>query len=78
MFLFPEMVIDMAGVGEESGRLEKGLYKIAETLERQTDQTVKIIMSLLGPAVLMVIVSLVGFAVIAMLLPIFQMNLLIQ
>ncbi len=74
----PEMVIDMVGVGEESGRLEKGLYKIAETLERQTDQTVKIIMSLLGPAVLMVIVSLVGFAVIAMLLPIFRMNLLIQ
>ena len=75
---FPEMVIDMVGVGEESGRLEKGLYKIAGTMERQTDQTVKVIMSLLGPAVLMVIVSLVGFAVIAMLLPIFRMNLLIQ
>lgn len=75
---FPEMVVDMVGVGEESGRLEKGLYKIAETMERQTDQTVKVIMSLLGPVVLMVIVSLVGFAVIAMLLPIFRMNLLIQ
>ena len=75
---FPEMMIDMVGVGEESGRLEKGLYKIAETLERQTDQTVKIMMSLLGPIVLVVIVSLVGFAVIAMLLPIFRMNLLIQ
>lgn len=75
---FPEMVVDMVGVGEESGRLEKGLYKIAETLERQTDQTVKVIMSLLGPIVLVVIVSLVGFAVIAMLLPIFRMNLLIQ
>ena len=75
---FPEMVVDMVGVGEESGRLEKGLYKIAETLERQTDQTVNVIMSLLGPAVLVVIVSLVGFAVIAMLLPIFRMNLLIQ
>ena len=75
---FPEMVIDMVGVGEESGRLEKGLYKIAATLERQTDQTVTVIMSLLGPVVLMVIVSLVGFAVIAMLLPIFRMNLLIQ
>ncbi len=75
---FPEMVVDMIGVGEESGRLEKGLYKIADTLERQTDQTVKVIMSLLGPAILIVIVSLVGFAIIAMLLPIFEMNLLIQ
>jgi len=54
------------------------INRIAETMERQTDQTVKVIMSLLGPVVLMVIVSLVGFAVIAMLLPIFRMNLLIQ
>lgn len=75
---FPEMVIDMIAVGEESGRLEKGLYKIAGTLERQTDQMVQVMMSLLGPVVLMVIVSLVGFAVIAMLLPIFRMNLLVQ
>lgn len=75
---FPEMVTSMVAVGEESGRLEKGLYKIAETLERQADQTVKVIMALLGPAVLIVIVSLVGFAVIAMLLPILRMNLLIQ
>lgn len=75
---FPEMVTSMVAVGEESGRLEKGLYKIAETLERQADQTVKVMMSLLGPVVLMIIVSIIGFAVIAMLLPIFKMNLLIQ
>lgn len=75
---FPEMVVDMVGVGEETGRLEKSLFKIAETLERQTDETVKVMLSLLGPFVLMVIVALVGFAVIAMLLPIFRMNLMVQ
>ena len=75
---FPEMAVSMVSIGEESGHLEKGLYKIAETLERQADETVKVMTSLLGPAVLVVIVSIVGFAVIAMLLPIFRMNLLIQ
>ncbi|MBI5150017.1 MAG: type II secretion system F family protein [Candidatus Omnitrophica bacterium] len=75
---FPEMAVSMVSVGEESGRLEKGLYKIAETLERQAEETVKVMTSLLGPAVLVVIVSIVGFAVIAMLLPIFRMNMLIQ
>lgn len=75
---FPEMVVNMVLVGEESGRLERGLYKVADVFERQTDEIVKTMLSLLGPLVLVVIVSIVGFAVIAMLLPIFQMNLLIQ
>ncbi len=75
---FPEMVTHMVLVGEESGHLERGLYKVADVFERQTDQIVKTMLSLLGPLVLVVIVSIVGFAVIAMLLPIFQMNLLVQ
>mgnify|MGYP001592572250 CR=1 FL=1 len=75
---FPEMVVNMVLVGEESGRLERGLYKVADVFERQTDEIVKTMLSLLGPLVLVVIVSIVGFAVIAMLLPIFQMNLLVQ
>lgn len=75
---FPGVVADMISVSEETGRLEHGLYKIADTFERQADQTVKTMISLLGPIVLVVIVSFVGFVVIAMLLPIFQMNLLIQ
>ena len=76
--LFPQMAANMIAVGEETGRLERGLYKVADTFERQIDQIVKTMISLLGPLVLVVIVSFVGFVVIAMLLPIFQMNLLIQ
>lgn len=76
--LFPDMVANMISVGEEAGQLERGLYKIADIFERQSDQVVKAMLSLLGPLVLIVIVSIVGFAVIAMLLPILQMNLLIQ
>lgn len=75
---FPELAVNMISIGEETGRLERGLFKIAETYERQADQTVKTLLSLLGPMVLVVIVGLVGFVVIAMLLPIFKMNMLIK
>ncbi len=75
---FPEMAINMISVGEETGRLEKGLLKIAETYERESEQAVRTFISLLGPLVLVVIVALVGFVVVAMLLPIFKMNLIVQ
>lgn len=71
---FPEQVINMISVGEETGQLSKGLNKVAETFEREADQIMKTIVSLLGPIVLVVIVSIIGFVVIALLLPILQMN----
>ena len=75
---FPESAISMMAVGEETGKLEKGLYKIADSYERQADETAKTIVSLLGPLVLVVVVGIIGTVVIAMLLPIFQMNLIVQ
>ncbi|MCA9408423.1 MAG: type II secretion system F family protein [Candidatus Omnitrophica bacterium] len=75
---FPEMAVNMISVGEETGNLEHGLYKIADTYEREADRTIKTFISLLGPLVLVFIVVLVGFVVIAMLLPILQMNLVIE
>ena len=75
---FPEMAVSMVSVGEEAGRLEESLFKMADTLERQSEQTVRLMISLLGPVVLIAIVVLVGFAVIAMLLPILRMNVLIS
>ncbi len=71
---FPERVVNMISVGEETGQLSKGLNKVADTFEREADQIVKMIVSLLGPIVLVVIVSLIGCVVIALLLPILQMN----
>jgi type II secretory pathway component PulF len=76
--LFPDMALSMIAVGEEAGRLEKGLYKVAEVYDKQSDQTMKGIVSILGPLVLVLIVGLVGFVVMAMLLPIFKMNLVVQ
>lgn len=75
---FPEVVRNMVAVGEETGSLEKSLFKIADSYERQADRQVKIITSLLEPIMIVVIGSIVGFIVISMLLPIFQMNLLVR
>jgi len=75
---FPSAAINMVAVGEESGQMEKALYKIAGSYERQTDQIIRAITSLLEPALIVLIGAVIGFIVVAMLLPIFQMNLIIQ
>jgi len=75
---FPEVVVNLIAVGERSGAPEKSLFKIAESFERQTDQMIKVITSLMEPVLILVVGLIVGFIVISMLLPIFQMNLVIQ
>jgi len=75
---FPEAAVNMIAVGEESGHLEKSLYKLAISYERQSDRSVKTIMSLLEPMMIFVIGAIVGFMFVAILLPIFRVNLLIK
>ena len=74
----PIFVTNMIAVGEESGSLEKTLLKISDTYARQVDRTTKTITSLLEPAMILIMGSIVGFIVISMLLPIFQINILIH
>ena len=76
--LFPETAVNMINVGEEGGKLERGLYKLSLSLDRQSQETAGAFITLLGPLVLMVVVGLVGFMVVAMLMPMFQMNLMVQ
>jgi type II secretory pathway component PulF len=76
--MFPANVIAMIGVGEESGRIENGFLKWAETFERESERTVKTVTTLIEPVMILVIGGVVGFMVIAMLLPIFRMNLIIN
>ena len=75
---FPVMVINMIAVGEESGMLEKSLFKIADSYDIEIDRTIKTITSLLEPGLILFMGMVVGFIVIAMLLPIFQLNLMIR
>ena len=76
--LFPEMAVDLIAVGQESGKLEKGLYKLAANCERSSQDLAQTFVTILGPAVLVLVVGIVGFMIIAMLLPMFQMNMIIN
>lgn len=72
--VFPKGVIQMIEVGEETGRLDEMLLKIAEIEERHMRAKTKTLVSLLAPALILVVGALVGFMVIALLLPIFKMS----
>ena len=74
--IMPVLVINMMAVGEEGGQLEKALFKVAQGYERESDSAIKIMMSLLEPAMILILGAIVGFIVIAMLLPIFEINFL--
>ncbi len=74
--IFPRYVCEMATMGEESGRLDNMMIKVAENYEREVEQLVKALTSLLEPLMILVMGGVVAFIVMAMLFPIFQMNLM--
>jgi type II secretory pathway component PulF len=74
--IFPPLVTHMVAVGEEAGTLDRSLFKIADTYEREADRAMKLMTSLVEPAMILIMGSLVGFIVISMLLPIFEIDLL--
>ena len=76
--LFPEVAVDLIAVGQESGKLERGLYKLAAGCERASQDLAQTFLTILGPAVLVIVVGIVGVMIVAMLLPMFQMNMIIQ
>ena len=71
---FPSMVIQMISVGEQSGELEGMLNKIAESHEREVESNIIALTSILEPVMILVMGLIVGFVVISILLPIFEMN----
>ena len=71
---FPEDIVNIISVGEESGNLEKVLRKISINYEKETDRMLKTFTSLLEPLMILVMGSVVAFIITAMLLPIFQIN----
>jgi type II secretion system protein F len=74
--LFPPLVTNMVAVGEEAGTLDRSLLKIADTYEREADRAMKLMTALVEPVMILVMGSIVGFIVISMLMPIFQIDLL--
>jgi type II secretory pathway component PulF len=72
--VFPRTVVQMISVGEETGKLDEMLLKVADIEERHMRSKTKTLISLLAPAMILVVGALVGFMVIALLLPIFKMS----
>jgi type II secretory pathway component PulF len=76
--LFPNSVIEMISVAEESSRLDKELVRLAASYEQELDRYLKMAVTLIEPALLFVMAALVGTVVIGMLLPIFSLQQLIR
>ena len=72
--LFPNMVVQMVAIGEESGSLDEMLAKVADFYEDDVNNLVEGLSSLLEPLIMAVLGVIVGGLVIAMYLPIFQMG----
>jgi len=76
--VFPPMAVHMVAVGEETGRLDDMLLKLADTYDREAERAIKTVTSLLAPALILAVGALVGFMILAMLLPIFEMHQLVR
>ncbi len=72
--VFPPMAIHMITVGETSGTLDAMLEKVAKTYDREVEQAVKQILSLLEPFMILLMAGIIGFIVISMLMAIFSIN----
>ncbi|MHC1479027.1 type II secretion system F family protein [Frateuria aurantia] len=71
--LFPNMVVQMTGIGEESGALDSMLFKVADFYEEEVNNAVDTLSSLLEPLIMVVLGVVVGGMVISIYLPIFKM-----
>lgn len=72
--LFPNMVLQMVAIGEESGALDGMLSKVADFYEQEVDDAVESLSSLMEPMIMVVLGVLIGGMVVAMYLPIFKLG----
>ncbi len=76
--IFPSMVTHMIAVGEKTGELEQMLFKVSEAYDNEVETIISRMTSLLGPFVILVLGGIVLFIVLAILLPMFEMNQIIR
>ena len=72
--LFPNMVVQMVAIGEESGALDSMLGKVADFYETEVDDAVEALSSLMEPLIMVILGVLIGGMVVAMYLPIFKLG----
>ncbi|MEE4242835.1 MAG: type II secretion system inner membrane protein GspF [Desulfopila sp.] len=71
---FPPMFVQMVGVGEQAGTLEKMLRKVADAYEREVESAVLGMTALIEPIMIVLMGGIVGVIILSILLPIFEMN----
>jgi len=76
--VFPTLAVEMIKIGEKSGQLERMLEKTADLYEREVEGSVTIMTALLEPLIILVMGAVVGFIVLSVCLPIFEMNQLVK
>ncbi len=76
-YVFPPLVVHMVAVGEETGAIDQMLNKVAEAYEREVDDTVNALASIIEPLLIVLLGAIVGFIVIALYLPLFNIPQLI-
>ncbi|MGW8324922.1 MAG: type II secretion system inner membrane protein GspF [Desulfobacterales bacterium] len=76
--MFPDLTIQMILVGEQSGKLEAMLDKIADVFENEVENSIMSMTSLLEPVMILIMAVIVGFIVLSICLPIFEMSTLIR
>jgi general secretion pathway protein F len=72
--LFPPVVVQMVAVGEKSGELEKMLLKISDSFDRAVETKLTGLMALLEPVIILAMGLVIGFVVIAIMLPMLEMS----
>ena len=72
--LFPPVVVQMVAVGEKSGELEKMLLKISDSFDRTVETRLTALMALLEPVIILAMGLIIGFVVIAIMLPMLEMS----
>lgn len=72
--IFPALAVHMIEVGEETGKLEEMLHRVASSYEESIQNTTKRLVSLLEPLIILVMGLIIGFIVISMLLAVFSLQ----
>jgi len=76
MSLIPAMMTQMLSIGEESGALTESLTGLAESYEEDIDEGVRLMTTLIEPFMIVLVGGVIALIIIAMLLPIFQMDIM--
>ena len=72
--MFSPLLVQMVSIGEESGTLDAMLNKVADIYDREVDEAVAMLGTLMEPVLMLILGGLIGGLVIAMYLPIFQLG----